>query len=520
MDHQVSSPEPAPATHTARLVWYGIAIFVSSALLLVLEIVAGRLLAPYVGVSLYTWTSIIGVILAGLSLGNWLGGHMADRGCGERAAGLVLLAAALCCYAILYLLLVVAERVQQSEMSLLGASFVFVLTLFFLPAALLGVITPLLTTLALRLDLRTGRVVGRMHALAALGSIAGTFLTGYWLVQYYGTKQVVVAASMLLALLALPFLARRRGARGALVGALAGALLISFAITRTEGFLTPCDVESNYYCIRVIDEHDAGKRLIARTLVLDHMVHSTNHRERPDWLLVPYVHLMDELVRHHLVSVQGTALKFFFAGGGAYTQPRAVRHRYPDAEVTVAELDPRVTRVAREMLYFDPQGIEIIHHDARVVLAGRRDRFDVVVTDVFHDIAVPYHLTTVEYARQVKDRLAPDGIYLLNVVDVFPDPLLVKSMLRTLSQVFRHVEVWLERPPTAPTRLTYVISASDRYSGPAQLDSTLGPPRTWYAVTEPLLNSGTRADAVPVLTDALAPVERLAAPMFFTAAGR
>ena len=48
------------------LAWYGGTVFVSSALLLVLEIVAGRLLAPYVGVSLYSWTSIIGVILAGL----------------------------------------------------------------------------------------------------------------------------------------------------------------------------------------------------------------------------------------------------------------------------------------------------------------------------------------------------------------------------------------------------------------------------------------------------------------------
>ena len=57
----------------------GLIVFVSSACMMVLELVAGRIVAPYVGVSLYTWTTIIGVILAGMSLGNYLGGRMADR---------------------------------------------------------------------------------------------------------------------------------------------------------------------------------------------------------------------------------------------------------------------------------------------------------------------------------------------------------------------------------------------------------------------------------------------------------
>ncbi|MEW7981963.1 MAG: hypothetical protein G8D28_09635 [gamma proteobacterium symbiont of Phacoides pectinatus] len=85
-----------------RIHWYAFTIFLSSAflLVLVLEMVAGRLIAPYVGVSLYTWTSVIGVILAGLSLGNWIGGVWADRGGGERGAGLVLLASSLASLAV------------------------------------------------------------------------------------------------------------------------------------------------------------------------------------------------------------------------------------------------------------------------------------------------------------------------------------------------------------------------------------------------------------------------------------
>ena len=62
-------------TDRYRIAWFGATIFLSSGILLVIEITAGRLIAPYVGVSIYSWTSIIGVILAGLSLGNWLGGR-------------------------------------------------------------------------------------------------------------------------------------------------------------------------------------------------------------------------------------------------------------------------------------------------------------------------------------------------------------------------------------------------------------------------------------------------------------
>src|SRR5512136_2222537 len=59
-------------------------VFVASFCTMVIELVASRIMAPYIGVSLYTWTSIIGVVLAGMSLGNFLGGAVADRR-GSRA---------------------------------------------------------------------------------------------------------------------------------------------------------------------------------------------------------------------------------------------------------------------------------------------------------------------------------------------------------------------------------------------------------------------------------------------------
>ncbi|MES9872326.1 MAG: fused MFS/spermidine synthase [Candidatus Sedimenticola sp. 6PFRAG7] len=498
---------------------YALTIFLSSAFLLVLEMVAGRLIAPYVGVSLYTWTSIIGVILAGLSLGNWIGGVWADRGGSDRSAGLVLVGSALASLAVLLILTLVAPLLQESELSLLSISFLMVLSLFFLPAVLLGIVTPLLTTLALKLDQRTGHIVGLMHALAALGSILGTFVTGYWLVQYIGTRSIIIATSIGLFLLALPLLRRTRPA--APLAALVVAALLSGAIWVQDGFANPCYRESSYFCIRVVDSTPEVPFGEARSMILDHLLHGTNHKQEPGLLLAPYVQLMDELVLEHWNGHPPQGMSFFYAGGGAYTQPRAVQSLYTDAEITVAELDPNVTEVAREQLYLDDSGMNVHHADARVVLQQMQDeRFDVVVTDVFHDIAVPYHLVTKEYAQLVKGHLKKDGLYTLNLVDIFPDPKLVKSMVKTLDSVFEHVHVWIDNLPEESTRMTYVISASDAREPPEVIESRRGFERAWVRMTKPVVSTGTPLSELPLLSDDYVPVDRLVSTLFFSEEGK
>jgi len=502
-----------------RVTWYGITIFISSAFLLVLEIVAGRLIAPYVGVSLYTWTSIIGVILAGLSLGNWLGGVWADRGAGEVAAGVTLALGGLFSLGILLLLTLVAPFIEAREMTLLGASFFYVLALFFIPGVLLGVVTPLLTTLALALDRRTGHIVGRMHALAALGSILGTFITGYWLIQFYGTRAVIIGTAVGLFLLAAPFL--RRASRLTPLAILVAALVLVGLTYARQGFSNPCDRESNYFCIRVVDDTGTHPFGGTRSLVLDHLVHGTNHISDPGLLLAPYVQLMDELALQYFGPQRSESLRWFFAGGGAYTLPRSVRMRTPDADVTVAELDPLVTRVAEAELFLDTGGMRVIHEDARIALQRLEgEQYDVIVADAFHDISIPYHLVTREYVRLVRERLAPDGLYLLNVVDGFPDPRLVKSMMKALETEFSRVDAWMDEVPSEPGRMTFVISASNGPELPKVVYARRGLERQWLRVTEPMRRTGTPMAELPLLTDDFVPVERLVSGFFFSELGR
>jgi spermidine synthase len=146
-------------------------------------------------------------------------------------------------------------------------------------------------------------------------------------------------------------------------------------------------------------------------------------------------------------------------------------------------------------------------------------RFDVVVTDAFHDIAVPYHLVTQEFAQLVKSRMTAGGLFVTNVVDAFPDPKMVKSLTKTLKAEFDHVDIWVDDIPQRPRRMTYVVSASSREIRDDVLDARRGFERRWYRVNVPLMSVGTPMHELPIFTDDFVPVERMISSLLLTPEG-
>ena len=177
---------------------YAIA-FIASGCTLVIELVAGRLLAPYIGVSLYTWTSVIGVILAGISIGNFLGGRLADRYPGPSVLGLTLVAASVTSFITLGLVSVLPQFTLW--MSLVPRILVLTTVIFFLPGCILGMITPLVVKQALTDLGHAGGLVGRVYAISTAGSLVGVYLTGFVLIAHFGTRLIVVMVAAVLLLL-------------------------------------------------------------------------------------------------------------------------------------------------------------------------------------------------------------------------------------------------------------------------------------------------------------------------------
>ena len=495
---------------------FGTALFVSSACGLVIEIVAGRLLAPYVGMSLYTWTAIIAVVLAGLSVGHWIGGLMAapyvDAKLGARRVAWALGLSALSSGASLVLLRVVAGLLMPSGLGPIPIIILLSTALFFLPSLFVGIVSPILTKLAVDDDQKhhPGRVIGRMFALGTLGSIAGTLMAGYVFISWIGSiGTVLMVAAIYLALAIFFALADRlRLVTLSILGiAMGGTGLWG---QQVGAFTTPCTVESDYFCIRIDDAQGFGSE--ARLMALDHLVHSINDRNEPSILYSPYIHFVDEYTKSRLKGRIPTA---YFIGGGGFTLPRAWADEFGGrANLVVAEIDPAVTQAAEDYLWLtgDAQGLEIIHQDGRAYLQSlpAQPTFDIIFGDAFHDISIPQHLVSREFHTEIARRLKPDGFYALNVVDSGRDPKFLMALVKTLYEDFPNVEVWAEREEIGQRgRVTYLVTASNTAHGQPVLRATQGLHRTWVRWPGNDLKARTADSHVPLLSDDFAPVDRL-----------
>ena len=223
-----------------------VVVLVSSACALAIELVAGRILAPYIGVSLYTWTSVIGIVLAGMSAGNFAGGLVADRFASRRLLGLTLIAGSIASLGIL----VVTDWVVGDStivLSLLPRIVFFTTADFFLPVtSCLAWSRPSSSGWRSSGVERSGREVGTIYACSTLGSIFGTFLTGFWLISWIGTRAIVLVVAGVLLLMGVAVGDFVRSAKGA--GALARASAVfAFVLWLGSGYRAPCLVESSYY---------------------------------------------------------------------------------------------------------------------------------------------------------------------------------------------------------------------------------------------------------------------------------
>ena len=480
-------------------------VFLSSAAVLVLEILAARLLAPYVGATLETYTAIIGVILGGIALGSWLGGKAADahdpRG---LLAPLLITGGALAFAAI--------PIIDGLGVALRGAGPVTTTTLtvvaFFAPAAVLSAVTPAVIKIQLASLDETGRVVGRLSALSTTGAIVGTFLTGFLLVAAFPTRPVIRVTAALLILLgvgtALALGRRRNLTAGAALGVLAAGTF-SFAATH------PCEYESAYYCAYIVEDEE---RASGRALWLDTLRHSYVDLEDPTYLDFTYTRWFADVIT--AMAPEGEPLSTLHIGGAGFTMPRYLRAAHPGSTSEVLEVDGLLVELAEEELGLElGDDITVRIGDARSTIAdGDPDEHDLVIGDAFGGVAVPWHLATREFTELVADRLHDEGVYVMNVIDYGPRRFL-RAEIATVTTVFDHVAV-LGRAnsfgPQAPgIGGNYVVIVSD---APLPLDG-IAQENTRRGRDDELLTGADLArfvDGAQVLTDDHAPVDQLLTP--------
>jgi spermidine synthase/MFS family permease len=585
--------------------------FLASLAFMALEMLAGRLVTRHLGSSVFGWTSVIGVLLGGLSIGNFLGGKIADRVKRENQASWLFLAAS-----ILTAFILIAEKPPEwlirnpiahyakgaAAVPLAGGSgawlsqaitmsgfpwwfrvLFWTTVVFLLPAVAMGTVSPVVAKLAVdrvRHAKRTGAAIGLVYAWGMVGSILGTFLTGFFLIDVLGTKGLILVLATVMALAA-TYLGTVWHALWA--GIPLGLCVIAFLPTpwlekqglawgireekgdpnATGNELAHID-ESNYYYIKVTNEVDAeGNK---RILVLDNLIHGyfiLGHPERLDYdyehiyALVTHRAMMAKANAAHEVDLKQLPLSTLFLGGGSYTFPRFLQHTYPKTTAEVAEIDPSVTRANWTALGLPPKTtIHTTWGDARQFVDKNRKtrKFDIVYGDAFNDFSVPWHLTTREFNQMISDMLTPDGIYMINIIDVYESDATAKqwaksgrkgtphdedqaiararsmggfigSWVETARQTFPHLYVFgTTKVPGNGLRETFVVVASKKPLDLEDLGSRPDDPEFFDdgELFTPKPYPKADMDALKIrsqgiiLTDDYAPVENLLAPVAAT----
>ena len=478
--------------------------FIATASVLVLEIAAGRLLAPYVGVSLTTYTGIIGAILAGIALGAWVGGRAADSLGPRVLLGPAFIAGGLSAVAAVPIVGLVGAIG-------LGDGFVAIVVLatigFVPPAAILSATAPMLVRATLT-DLGTsGSIVGRLSAIGTIGAITGTLLTGFVLLGLVPTRVLIVGvgAGLMVVGLAVTLLLRS-GSRGA-TRALLLAVLLSGGLAWAAP--SPCATESAYYCIAV--REDPANPAV-RILVLDRLTHAAVDLADPTNLQFGYVRRFADATAGVRASL-GRPPDVLHIGGGGFTFPRYIETIHPGARQTVLELDPVVYETAQTRLGYVPSArIDVRLGDARQSIRGLpSDAYDLAVGDAFGGLAVPWHLTTTEFLREVARVLRPGGTYVANIID---DPPLrfFRAEAATAATVFGHVALIADRVTLAgDSGGNLVLVASDAPPDRRSIEAAVA---AWQE-SEPtdVITDTTEVAAFigdsEVLTDDFAPVDQL-----------
>jgi tetratricopeptide (TPR) repeat protein/MFS family permease len=511
-------------------------VFTSNALFMMLELAAARVASRQFGSSVYTWTAVIGIALAGITLGNYLGGRLADRGSSGRLIARLFLLASAAAFFVAPLARLMSYALDTSvALGSLSWPLQIVLHTFtslFLPCVCIGTISPVVVKRLLESGKAPGSAVGGVYAWGSAGGIFGTFLTGFVLIDLLWSLPVIGLVTAALAVTGLAYAPRKAGL--AAVWALLTAALfvasqfnggLAMRIATLAGLrvapdpLVVYEDESQYSYLAVLQ--DEGNPRV-RHMKLDKLIHSQTDLDAPLALKYEYEWIYEAVIDSFYPA--GAPLNAMVIGGGGYAFPHYLEVARPGGYVETSEIDPAVTHAAHEAFGLPRDtAVHIYDMDARNRVSdlmrlkesgAEVPAFDCVMGDSINDYTVPRHLTTLEFVRQVDALLKPDGFYMLNLIDMLDSGLFLGAVVTTLQEVFPEVHVFnTGRAPSIRDTFVVVCSKVPRdLSGIKERIKQKYDYAGWEVDLGKLLDERRRL----MLTDNYAPVDLLLRPVTHT----
>lgn len=439
-------------------------VFVTGAAVLVIEVSATRILASYFGNTLYSFSSILSIVLGALSLGYYYGGRMADKNPSRRNFYLIILYSGVSVL-LLYVLSLFVLPIFGFLLSPVFGPLIASLALFFIPSLLLGMLSPF----AIKLQSEhapagtIGTISGEVFFWSTLGSIGGSLISGFFLIPSFGVDVIMVGLALLLIIM---------GVLGVGVGGLSkksaqnigflvfAGLVIAFVWWQGlhSKFLTVSD--GIYEKLYIYDGTYEGKP--TRFFVQDTTASGAMNLD-DGGLAYEYTKYYDT---HRVFNPD--VKRALVIGGGIYSVPKQLLDDIPDVKVDVAEIEPSLYGLAKK--YFglndDPRLSNYIV-DGRRFLHDSSNTYDFIFTDAYKSLySMPVHLTTKEFFETANNKLAPGGVFMANIIgSLSPQtPSFTISEMRTFRSVFSNSYFFATKSATStePQNLIFVGLKSDK----------------------------------------------------------
>ena len=438
---------------------FEVIIFVIEAVCMILELVASRILSPYFGNSNIVWTSVIGIILLSASIGNYIGGIIADKENVKRNLKIILI------ITVIFMLLipVIEKYVIDGVISItdnikIGA-ILSTLLLFFIPSVLMGLVSPIIVKLKLENMETAGKIAGKINAISTIGGIVGTFLGGFFLIPQFGSINILFILTILV-LLMIPLTDLK-------IKSISNIFVVSIIIISVFSmyYIT---TQNNAYGGEVLENKDTGYisfdtqygRVLVynrkrgndniRILEIDSGYESLSYTDEDKIyeLASDYTKYYDLMFKAN-IDINNTLL----IGGGGYSYPKYYIIHFEDKKMDVVEIDEGVTQIARKYFFLDKliedynleenNRLNLINEDGRVYINNNTKKYDAILNDAFSGETPVETLTTIEAIQNIKKSLNENGMYLTNVISSLEGEKsrFLKAEVNTLKQEFRNVYV-------------------------------------------------------------------------------
>ena len=425
-----------------------ITVFLSGALTMMLELIAARVLSPYVGSSNLIWTTIIGIMLTSMSIGYWFGGKMADKNKENdiRMLSNFLLISAIATSIIPILEVVLIDMLAQLSSNLILVAIICATITFGIPSFLLATVSPIAVKIKNNSMDHIGATSGKISSLSTIGSIFGTFFAGFILIPNLGVRNIILGCSIVLWILSV-YLFNKKDKKYYML--MIVELLIIIALNILGGYLFKIknpeiirDVDSEYSRIWVTNIN-VGENTY-KTLQVDTGVESYINQETGE-MGATYLYYYD-LFEYYNKEANNALM----IGGAAYTYPMHYLKKYENKTIDVVEIDETMTQIAEEEFRLDNNNpnLGLITQDGRSYLNYNEKKYDTVFIDAFKGLNTPFELTTYQAIQKVYNSLNENGIVITNLISAIEgnDADFIKYEYSTYKAIFDDVKVFQVNP--------------------------------------------------------------------------